>query len=234
MKSRMKHTIKFKFPLGDEGRIAGGDRSTPLGPLSIDTDEKGVISIRNFDNASIEERLALVQEIGKRSEIPLFKGSVEHGYAAAHIKDLDCCPRCGGRTERRYANFVYLTQLMLRVMVVPAGHFCTACPSVIVEEDLIIGGISEKRFKYKCTIGLDFDKKKEPEFFKTWDGERRVFIFDEDECLEGVTTHAELARLQEIEVSAHPIVSLNLAKKKAIKKKRDKLAKQSRKKNRKK
>lgn len=226
--------MQMRFPFIGGGKIAGEAPAEPCGPLKIERGKDGRVYIRNIDQVSSGERAALLRDITKTSELPSFEGHVEHGYAAATVADLERCPRCGDRTERSYANFIYCTQEMLRVAFAPAGLFCASCPSVIVDEDLIVSAISDKRFRYQCTIGIDFEKKREPEYFRTWNGEDLVYVFDEDKRLVEVTTRAEYARSQVAVVSSQTVVSSNLSKKKAIKKKRDKLAKQSRKKNRKK
>jgi len=181
----------------------------------------------NTDNMSQAERDAIWAEASGHGEIPIFDGHIEHGYAADDVADPDCCPRCGGMTKLEYANFIYLTQLALRVMLAPLGYFCTKCPTVIVETALIESGMKDKRYQFRGVLGIDYGKKKEPDYFRTWSGEDLVYLLDEDGNLEGVTTYGRMERHT-------PTTAADPAKKNANKKKREKMAKLSRRENRKK
>jgi hypothetical protein len=105
-------------------------------------------------------------------------------------------------------------------MFAPAGYFCTACPTVVIDEELIRSGISTP-FTYRGVMGLDHEGEKRPDFFKTWNGETTVYLFDEHENPVGLTT---TVRLQ----------SRGFTKNKRQSDQRKQMAKASRKRNRRK
>ncbi len=96
------------------------------------------------------------------------------------VGDSGLCPRCRSETKQHYGNFIYATQVAPRVMFVPAGYFCKKCPTVIIDQDMIREGVA-KRFDYRGVLGISNDSRKdEPDFFKTWNGQKAVYIFDEN------------------------------------------------------
>jgi len=66
-------------------------------------------------------------------------------------------------------------------MLTPGGYFCTKCPSVVIDQELIRTGISDSRFEYHGVLGIDYGKERDPDFFETWNGEETIYIFDEDQ-----------------------------------------------------
>jgi hypothetical protein len=76
-------------------------------------------------------------------------------------------------------------------MFAPAGYFCTACPSVVIDEALLRQGIRQP-FTYQGVLGIDHKDKNRPDLFKTWNGSRTIYIFDEDQNPIGLTTTAAL------------------------------------------
>lgn len=206
----------------------GADRN--LLPLSVISGHFGADrrSVRTADMEAMSEkkRQAFQAKVSEASLIPLFTGAVDHAYGIASVSDPGRCPRCGGATERKYANFIYATQHGLRVMYAPAGHFCAGCPSVIIEEDLIEAGIADKRYRYERVIGIDHGAKKAPGYFRTWNGEDLIYLLDEDGTLEGVTTGSGTGAVSSVPGSP------KMTYKKANRKRRDKLAKLARRRNR--
>jgi hypothetical protein len=72
-------------------------------------------------------------------------------------------------------------------MFAPAGHFCTKCPTVIVDENMIQAGIKRK-FRFQGILGIEYEGKKEPDLFRTWNGQEAVYIFDENQVAVGLST----------------------------------------------
>lgn len=210
-----------------------------VGEGNAPSESRGIVVTHNVDGLTDSEREQFCREASKASDVPVFQGTVEHAYGAARVATLERCPRCGGATERRYANFIYATQVALRAMFAPVGHFCTRCPSVITEEDMIEAGISDKRFEYRAVVGVDYGRKKDPDYFRTWNGEELVYFLDEDGRFESVVprSHLEGHALQEVRYGspAHSAVpASSSARKRAHKRQRHKMAARSRKRNRRK
>ncbi len=140
---------------------------------------QGVITT-NLDNLSEEDQKTALRAITDSSDIPSHEGGAEHGYSLAKAANPAKCPRCAAPTELRYAEFIYATQNAPRRMTAPAGYFCTHCPTVIVDEDLLQRGVSPG-FAYRGVIGIECDDKKKGGPFRTWDGKETIVFFDEVE-----------------------------------------------------
>jgi hypothetical protein len=52
------------------------------------------------------------------------------------------------------AHFIYATDIAPRVMFAPAGYFCTACPTVVVDEHLIATGM-KAGYRFRAVVGVD-------------------------------------------------------------------------------
>lgn len=152
---------------------------------------KDVLATVNIEDWTDDEKREFHRTASEASQLELYTGHVEHGYSADAVPTLASCPRCQSPTRQQYANFIYATQIAPRVMFAPAGYFCTACPTVVIDEDLIRPGIS-KQFTYQGVVGLDHEGEERPDFFKTWNGEKTVYLFDEDQNPIGLTTTARL------------------------------------------
>ena len=152
---------------------------------------KGTVKKFNIEDLTDDERREFHTTASETSNLELYTGHVEHGYALNTVETSEYCPRCQALTRQQYANFIYATQIAPRVMFAPAGYFCTECPTVIIDEELIQLGIGEQ-FSYQGVVGLDYEKKQAPDFFKTWNGERTVYLLDEHENPLGLTTTARL------------------------------------------
>lgn len=134
-----------------------------------------------------EAREAIGQEIIQRAGAPLFHGTVEHAYSKRAAGAADQCPRCHAPTQKHCANFIYATDRATRAMLAPAGFFCTACPTVIIDDELIAAGV-KPGFKFRGVLGIDDPDKKEPNLFHTWNGQKPVYIFDENQQCMGLET----------------------------------------------
>jgi len=211
-----------------KGRHFGGNEAKiePIRPFEADSDS-GIIMNVNMDIFPEEEKEQFYELAVEKSELSRFTGPVEHGYSKRRFGSVEVCPRCGARTQNQYGHFVYATQLAMRAIFAAAGHFCTACPSVIVDEDMIEQGIQDSRCSYLGVLGLDYGKAREPDYFRTWNGEEVIYVFDENENPIGIASRSEL---QEQKHSPQRQIRLQREKRKGQRKR----AKQSRRQNRRK
>lgn len=132
------------------------------------------------DTMTPEAQQQLPAELARMSGKPLFEGTVERAYAKDFVPQTDRCPRCGAATEQKTANFVYTTDSDVRVMTAPAGYFCSACPTVIIDEDMIAAG-AKQGYVFRQVIGIDHGGPDTLTPFKTWNGEKHVIVLDEDD-----------------------------------------------------
>ncbi len=183
--------------------------------------DKGLVTV-DLDSFGPEAQPKLWEEIIRRSGVPLFKGMIEHGYSKRTAGSTDQCPRCGAGTRQHTANFIYATNIATRAMLAPAGYFCTACPTVIVDEDFIAAGMKQG-YRFRCVVGIDYGGKKAPDYFRTWNGKRPTYILDENQQI------MDLATDDQFRLQTPPIHSRDRNKEK----RRRRMAKQSRKRNRK-
>ena len=72
-------------------------------------------------------------------------------------------------------------------MLAPAGFFCTACPTVIILEEMIAGAV-KAGFHFQGVVGIDNLETHQPDLFVTWNGKKPVYIFDENEQCLGLET----------------------------------------------
>jgi len=193
-------------------------------PVEVE-ESKGMMLTINTDNLTREGRQAIWEEIGKNSNLTIYEGKVEHGYSRLAVSETTQCPRCHAETQQHYANFVYATDITPRVMFAPAGFFCTACPTVIIEEEIIATGVKEG-FRFQGVVGIDYDRKKEPDLFRTWNGREAVYVFDENKNVIGLSTIGSK--------KPHDGTPQFLLKDKGKEKKKRQIAKKSRRRNRKK
>ena len=177
-----------------------------------------IVAKLDLDDLSDEERQSLGSTASKISNLPLYKGHVEHGYGLNFVPASQQCPRCRAATQQRYANFIYATQMAPRVMFTPAGYFCTKCPTVIIDEDMIRSAV-DKRFNFQGVLGLDYERREKPDFFKTWNGKETVYMLDERQFAIGFGT-------------IEPTHSQHSIKKERKPRQREHMAKQSRRQNR--
>jgi hypothetical protein len=211
-------------------RLLTGQAGHEPQPLSVPLPDaapgEGLMINVNLEHLDESSQKEFRQAVAEKSGLSFFAGHVEHGYSLDHVASAERCPRCHAPTEQRYANFIYATQVAARVLLAPAGYFCTKCPTVIMDEELIRRGVT-RGFQYHGVAGLDYEKQKPPDFLKTWNGERTVFILDEDENLVGVTNPGMIDR-RGARAQAAPSHLAEKARKKR------QMAKQSRKRNRRK
>ncbi len=183
----------------------------------------GMVTV-DLDTFGPETRPRLLEELAQGSGLPIFEGTVEHGYSMRFVASHLRCPRCNAATRHQMAHFIYATGVAPRVMFAPAGYFCTACPSVIVDEGLIVTGVKEG-YRFRAVVGVDYAGKKRPDYFSTWNGRTPIYILDEGEQIMDRVTEDQL----QSESSAAPAVA---SRDPAARKRRRKMARQSRKRNR--
>ena len=188
--------------------------------------KNGLVSFR-LDDMPEDEKEKLLDDFTKQSGITRFKGRIKHAYSFEKLRNEDICPQCASDTKPYYADFIYATDVTPRVMYTPA-FFCTDCPTVIINEAVIIEGITGG-FKYQGVLGLDYGKAQSPDLFETWNGEKPIYILDENQTPIGIATDLESEKMGLKPKFSKP--SGNRIKKNI---KRKQLAARSRKKNRKK
>jgi len=202
------------------GRSKAKEGSQPEG---IEAGEKMMLRV-DTDNLGKEVQQAIWEEIGKKTNLPIYEGRVEHGYSRTAVSQSGQCPRCYAKTQQRYANFIYATDIAPRVMFAPAGFFCTGCPTVIIDEEMIEAGV-KKGYTFQGVVGIDYERKKEPDYFRTWNGNDTVYLFDENNNVVGL---AAINSKERYHGASH-----SLEKNREKLKRKRKIAKEARKRNRK-
>lgn len=149
-----------------------------LRAIQVD-DEHGVIKV-NFDEIRDEDEAKLLESMTMKTGIPHFRGTVKHGWDLSRVEDPFRCPRCKKEAIPHYANFVYGTQIAPRTMFAPAGIFCTQCPTVIIDQDMLASGVANPRFKFQGVLGFSSEKLVFAPL-ETWNGSPAVYVFDDDE-----------------------------------------------------
>lgn len=197
-----------------EGKT-GGVEGTPEGNIVFTT-----------DNLAQGDRQDLFNQMLDQTEISQWEGHVEDGFSLDAAGRSYLCPKCDARTQQHYAQFIYATQIAPRAMFAPAGYFCTECPTVIVDEEMIRSSL-EAKFKFQGVLGIDIQGRKQPNLFKTWNGERTLYIFDDRQRPVGMETMAQEDALHEKRADGR-------RKARTHKKRKKTMAKRSRKQNRRK
>ncbi len=143
----------------------------------------------NLDAFDESEQETIRDEIARKmDEIPRYEGEVRHAYELGVAKNPDICPKCQSPTRQCYANFIYATrEEVARAMFAPAGFFCTKCPTVVIDNEMIEKGVT-KGFRFQRVVGVDYGKRKNPDLFLTMNGKKAVYVFDENQNLVGLET----------------------------------------------
>ena len=214
-----KQAVERTFPGQPESDVTGsvpGIRTEVNGDsamLTVDLDEFGS-----------KARPLLLEKLAQGSGLPVFEGTVHHGYAMRSVGSHLRCPRCNTATRQQMAHFIYATDIAPRVMFAPAGYFCTDCPTVIVDESLIATGM-KKGYRFRAVVGVDYAGEKQPDYFRTWNGRELIYILDDDGRVMDLATddqlHAEV-------MPARAVASRDSV----ARKRRRKLARRSRRRNR--
>jgi hypothetical protein len=159
-------------------------KKNPNSPNTFDvvTSENGTRSIisRNDEVVPAKENNELMEYASKESNIPIFRGQIKHLYESDFTENKDKCPNCSSELVRMFSNFGYATQKGARLMTAPAGLFCPNCPTVVIDDDMILENIDRKRFEYYGTFSVE-DGVSEFSVIDSINGEKPVFIKDEEE-----------------------------------------------------
>lgn len=167
--------------------------------------------------------------VAEKNGVSLFEGEVDHGYPLVGIKDPLLCPTCGGKTAQQTAEFIYTTSTGTRAMYVPAGWFCTSCPTVVVDERMVAKGMVVSKSRFRRVIGVVNAETKDPMYFSTWRGEKPVYFLDENEQIEDMLIESELKTQERLRPHAPPASARADLQKKKDKRKQ---ARKARKRNR--
>jgi len=139
----------------------------------------------DIDEMGPNARAAFKEMVNETGKMTFFEGRIEHGYSQSYVSTTQQCPRCQAPTQQRYAEWIYATQIAPRVMLAPAGYFCTRCPTVIVDEAMIRTSI-KKQFRYQGILGLEYQNKG-ADLFRTWNGQSAIHILDESGIPQGIS-----------------------------------------------
>ncbi len=142
--------------------------------------EVGGATVRvNMDGADEAEMEGFRDTVRDVTGMDYFEGNLKHGYSLEHAGSADRCPRCNAPTRQQYADFIYLTQIAPRVLTAPAGYFCTKCPTAVIDEKMIRDGRTPG-FDFKGVLGIQHDEDR-ADLLKTWNGKPPVFLLGGDE-----------------------------------------------------
>jgi hypothetical protein len=157
------------------------------GVIAAKDKESGIIRISMDKEAKSQDVREMVESFAAQSEIKdIFKGNIENAYESDFLGYKDKCPVCSRETKQMYSGFVYATQTKARVASGPCGHFCTKCPTVIIDDDMMRQAVSSG-FKYGGTVAIETGYAKETILFKKFNGVKPVYVLGEDGGMEGIT-----------------------------------------------
>lgn len=187
-----------------------------------------------------KSNVELLELYSKKNNIPIFKGILKNAYESDFLGYKDKCPECNTPTQRMMSNFAYATQEKPRLMAAPAGHFCPSCPTVIIDDDIMKLSIDSSRFAYGGVFTIETGYN-EPQFFESFNGEKPLVILEEDmstvggiaqsvHIIEDGTFMYRSSRSRELPSKEH---NIHKQKKKSSTRKKNKAAKNARKRNRK-
>ena len=168
----------------DDG-LDGGDVA------GVRLQRKGALVTVDLDRFSPDSQADLIAEVARRSGHALFEDRIRHGYSKVFAGQTDTCPRCNSTTRQYTANFIYATDTACRVMLAPAGYFCKACPTVIVDEQMIAVGM-KAGYRFRRVVGVDYFGKQDSAYFGTWNGEKTTYILDENEQIMDMVVDSEM------------------------------------------
>ena len=181
----------------------------------------------NVDTPAISEvkqetQIEEMDDLNKDQDLPTYTGKITHAFDSNSdkVKKQNSCPRCKSKTHQQYADFIYATADGPAELFLPAGYFCIACPTVIIDQTLIREAIDED-IPYRCVIGVGFNLENgKPGLFKTWNGKETLYIVDKQNQITGMET----TKHESTSTKRHNKIKESSQKKR--------LARQSRKKNR--
>jgi len=204
--------------------------------VEVNREENMVNFVKNVETKGTDN-VELVELFSEQMDVPVFKGTVEHAYESDFLGHTNECPRCQSPTEKKISNFAYATQAKSRLMTGPAGFFCPNCPTVIIDDDMVRLAIRGPHHYYGV-FTIETGYSDEPILFKTLNGEKTIYIFDEDGGSAGIV---QSVHKQDNAAYIDPLTHLRLKqlatkkqqRKKSTNKRKNKAAKNARRKNRK-
>ena len=134
--------------------------------------------VLNQNEWSINKKASFREFVQSLSGIPVFDGEIAHAYDSISVNDCTCCPHCKSPTRQQYATFSYGTTDEIRKMLVPAGYFCIACPTVVIDQEMIKTA-SLMNTNYETVLGIE-GKDNKIIFFKSWNGKKIKYFYEND------------------------------------------------------
>jgi len=152
--------------------------SKNLSPLRVDLD-----SVPSESRGEVENWL--LERLGGS----LFAGELESVYSLEFAGGTEVCPRCGGALEGRPARFIYGTNESACTSLAPAGYFCKACPSAVVDVEMVRKS-AKPGLVFGGILGLQ-GPGNDPILFKTWNEGQIILILNDDGTPNGILTYDE-------------------------------------------
>jgi hypothetical protein len=138
---------------------------------------------REFSGKDVRETIEAFAEKSGVSDI--FKGTIENAYESDFLGYVDKCPVCNHETKLMNSGFVYATQTRTRIASGPCGYFCTHCPTVIIDDDMMRQTVSPG-FKYGGTVAIETGYAKTPLLFENFNGKKPTYVLDEYQNMDGI------------------------------------------------
>ncbi|HOT29015.1 MAG TPA: SEC-C metal-binding domain-containing protein [Candidatus Ozemobacteraceae bacterium] len=156
------------------------DLSSPV--RRVDLDDFG-------PNLKAEAERILIAKHG----LPVFDGDhLVDMYSLDYAGQSETCPKCRSPLQEYISEFIYTTNTGARVALSPGGYFCKACPTAVVDTELV---------RKACKPGLVFggvaglqNRRKELVLFRRMNDGHVVHCLNEDNTvLEKILTYDEAA-----------------------------------------
>ncbi len=158
--------------LGWLKNVFGSSDSTPKTP-SKQSNHEAV----DLTTLSAEERKKSAEEVAVRSGLKVYntKKRIDYVYTEGYVGRVTPCPRCDSPTETQYADFMYATKSLPKSMYAAAGHFCTSCHTVILEESVIENALPDDA-SFQGIIGIN--TAEEPITFRAFNDKETFYVKD--------------------------------------------------------
>jgi hypothetical protein len=221
-----------------------GEKNQPH--FDVSKDENGIdrVVIRQEGQITAAGQLPLASFIAEKSNLSLFKGTIEHLYESDFTGNKEKCPLCGTDIVRMISSISYATQESSRIMTGQAGLFCPSCPTAVVDDDFMRDSIDKSKFVYRGAFSIE-DGVSGVSIIKTINGQKPIFVLSEDEDVLGIVQSVNYSQ-EDDDVYVDPRLFRQSSKgtgltpqeieaarkKKAKKKAKNKAAKKSKKANR--
>ncbi len=204
----------------------------------LHNEKDGIVKVVTSGETTGKDNKEMLEYFSEKNNIPVFKGEIKHGYESDFLGYKDSCPNCEAPTQQMMSNFAYATQEASRIASAPAGHFCTNCPTVIIDDD-IMRSVLDSKFIYGGVFTIETGYKDSgKEMFETFNGEKPIIILDEyQENIFGLVqsvhqSSSGLYQPNKVSKAALKQKAILQQKKKKSNQKKNKAAKKARKSNR--